>query len=185
MHTINLSILRFINSGAGYYTALDTSMLFLTMYLTYGVVIGVLVYMGVVVPLQRQGLDRLRALGQGVECVIALGTTWLMVQAIKVFVAYPRPFHIVPEINALIPGQSGYSFPSGHTAMIFAVATITYYYHRRLGQLLFAFALVVGMSRIYTGVHYPVDVLVGAGIGIGVPVVLHVLISYIGKSRVQ
>lgn len=174
MHNINLAIFNFINGGVGYYSTLDMFMLFLTTYLSYIVTIVVGLYVCLYIPLRTSApMDRLRSLGQAGELIVATFFTWFVVQMIKVLVAHPRPFTTLMQINALVPGQTGYSFPSGHTALTVAVATVVYVYHKRLGQLLYAFAFVVALSRIYVGVHYPIDVLVGILIGIGIPVCIH------------
>lgn len=180
MHTLNLTLFYFFNGIVGQYPALDAFMFFLTTYLSYVVTIFVGLYVCFYLPIRRsEPIDRLRSMAQGGEVLVASCATWFVVQVIKVLVAHPRPFLVLTNVNLLVPGQMGYSFPSAHAAMTFAVATVVYFYHKRLGQLLYAFALVVGMSRIYVGVHYPTDVLVGALIGITIPVLIHRMFSKI------
>lgn len=58
------------------------------------------------------------------------------------------------------------SFPSGHTVTIFALATALALIWRRLAWPAFAMAILVGLSRIAVGAHWPSDVLAGAWIGI-------------------
>ncbi len=58
------------------------------------------------------------------------------------------------------------SFPSGHTASAFAFATGAADSHPILSAPLLGLAMLVGYSRVHTGVHYPADVLVGAFIGV-------------------
>ncbi len=77
-----------------------------------------------------------------------------------------RPFTLNEEINHLIRPPDEYSFPSGHTAGAFLVATLLgYFYPATLLPSLF-FASMIGFSRIYNGVHYPGDVLAGTTLGI-------------------
>lgn len=78
-----------------------------------------------------------------------------------------RPFVDYPEsIEARIK-ETGYSFPSGHTTGAFALATglTLQYRHLYIAIPSYLFAVGVGVSRIYAGVHYPSDVLVGALVG--------------------
>jgi membrane-associated phospholipid phosphatase len=58
------------------------------------------------------------------------------------------------------------SFPSGHTAVIFAVATVVSLVWRRLAWPAFAVAALVGLSRVLVGAHWPSDVLAGAWLGV-------------------
>ncbi|MCD6576044.1 MAG: phosphatase PAP2 family protein [Nanoarchaeota archaeon] len=61
---------------------------------------------------------------------------------------------------------SKYSFPSGHTAMAFLLATILAKEHPKYTIYLFAIAIATGISRLYLGLHYLSDVVAGAIIGI-------------------
>lgn len=72
-----------------------------------------------------------------------------------------------PDVFPWLTPESGYSFPSGHStgAMALALAVTVLVWHRRGGRLVAALAVgtavLVGISRIYVGVHYPTDVLAG------------------------
>jgi membrane-associated phospholipid phosphatase len=59
------------------------------------------------------------------------------------------------------------SFPSGHTANWFALATVYSAKYPKYAIPLYAAGVIVGLSRIYQGEHYPSDVLAGAAIGVG------------------
>lgn len=75
---------------------------------------------------------------------------------------------VVPEIRRLAAVPASTSFPSGHSASAFAFATGASIENPRLRPLLFPLAAAVATSRVYTGVHYPGDVLVGSAIGVAV-----------------
>lgn len=87
-----------------------------------------------------------------------------------------RPFASYPEIQKLDKAGS-YSFPSGHTSSAFAFATsISLAYPKwYVVAPSFAWAGLVGYSRMHLGVHYPSDVLVGALIGVGSGFLMHLL----------
>jgi undecaprenyl-diphosphatase len=61
--------------------------------------------------------------------------------------------------------ESGYSFPSGHANTVFVAATILGRKDKLWKPFLWALAVVVSFSRIYIGVHWPLDVIVGAVLG--------------------
>ncbi|MEU1504397.1 phosphatase PAP2 family protein [Kitasatospora sp. NPDC005748] len=64
------------------------------------------------------------------------------------------------------PGAGDWSFPSNHTVIAFAAATALWFADRRLGAFAVAAAALMGASRVWVGVHYPHDVLVGALVGV-------------------
>jgi undecaprenyl-diphosphatase len=78
----------------------------------------------------------------------------------------PRPFTEIPIVTMLIPPPDEFSFPSGHTAAAFVMVTVLMMHGVVLGIVLIPVALAIGLSRVYLGVHYPSDVLAGAGLGI-------------------
>ena len=100
--------------------------------------------------------------------LLTAGCVWmsdLTTLALKALVARPRPSVTVPEADPIFGGTLGNSFPSGHAATSFAGAVILAFLIRRAIPLLFLLAVLISFSRIYVGVHYPLDVLGGAAIG--------------------
>ena len=77
-----------------------------------------------------------------------------------------RPCQVLQEVRLLTDCSTSYSFPSSHAVNIFAAAYLLSQVFRRLAPLFFAIAAVVAYSRIYVGVHYPLDVIGGAAIGL-------------------
>jgi membrane-associated phospholipid phosphatase len=102
--------------------------------------------------------------------IIMLGTItlWIVVELIKALVRRPRPFIRVSQTRTVGRQARGRSFPSGHTSQIFFMATLmAKYFHVNawIVLLLYALALIVGITRMYVGAHYPRDVLAGAILG--------------------
>ena len=78
----------------------------------------------------------------------------------------PRPFLVHPLPRPLVHPPSTGSFPSGHSATAFACATVIAWAEPRLAAPVFVLAALVAWSRVYVGVHYPLDVIGGAALGV-------------------
>ncbi|HEY5560769.1 MAG TPA: phosphatase PAP2 family protein [Clostridiaceae bacterium] len=102
------------------------------------------------------------------ELILGLLTLGLIVQLMKVLIHRTRPYIRLKNIRIVGSRASGRSFPSGHTSQSFFMATLLlqYYHFNVYGCLgLYAIALLVGITRIYVGMHYPRDVIAGAILG--------------------
>lgn len=78
----------------------------------------------------------------------------------------PRPLHADPAIVSRVPPLDRYSFPSGHTLHASAFTLIACQAHPALAVLLVPLALSIAASRVFLGLHYPSDVLIGAALGL-------------------
>lgn len=83
-----------------------------------------------------------------------------------------RPCHLVHTPHLLAGCSDSWSFPSSHAVNIFSEATVLAIIYPKSAPWAYLFALLVGVSRVYIGVHYPFDVLGGAIIGILVGVAI-------------
>ena len=88
---------------------------------------------------------------------------------LKNIVARPRPYATYPElvedIANLIHVPKSYSFPSGHTVSAMAAAFTVLTQHKKLGIVTLVCATLMGLSRLYVGVHFPTDVYGGIIVG--------------------
>jgi undecaprenyl-diphosphatase len=127
--------------------------------------------------------------GENTRKVALIGLAALLlanvaVYLLKIIVAEPRPFLVLPNVIQLVSESENYGFPSGHAASSFAVMMVIGLKYRlnikgktyRLLYPLLAFASLIAFSRVYIGVHYPLDVVFGAIVGI----LSAVLMIYIG-----
>ena len=85
---------------------------------------------------------------------------WLFAILLKVILHIPRPFIEFQNIVPLLK-PTDFSFPSGHAAFFMALAVAIFLCHKKAGLIFIIFALIIGISRIVAGVHYPVDILGG------------------------
>lgn len=76
-----------------------------------------------------------------------------------------RPFKVLPEINKLMRIPDEFSFPSGHAAGAFMMATLLHHFYPSLSIPFYSIAATIGFSRIYNGMHYPSDVMAGSVLG--------------------
>ena len=87
-------------------------------------------------------------------------------QIIKPWVGRIRPSHeFYDYINVLVSKGGKYSFPSNHAANSFVFATVISYFYEKNKTFLYILASVIAFSRVYVGVHYPLDIIFGSIIG--------------------
>ncbi len=87
---------------------------------------------------------------------------------LKPLVRRVRPCNALPleEMRLLVRRSGAFSFPSSHATNSFGMATVLAWRWPRLAIIFIAFAILVAYSRVYVGVHYPLDVLAGAILGV-------------------
>lgn len=91
----------------------------------------------------------------------------VIAEIVKIIVQRARPYMVLETANKIINENADFkSMPSGHAAIFFALAMAIYFYNKKLGIFLFASAILISLARIFCGVHWPSDILVGAIIGI-------------------
>ncbi len=102
------------------------------------------------------------------EFILGTLTLWMVVELAKALVRRSRPFKRVTQARIVGYRALGRSFPSGHTSQAFFMATLmARHFHASFWAvfLLYAIALLVGITRMYVGAHYPRDVMGGAVLG--------------------
>lgn len=78
-----------------------------------------------------------------------------------------RPESVLAGFCSIIRPGDRFSFPSGHTSAAFMIAMLCGYFYPALFFWLLGWALLVGVSRVVLGVHFPTDTLVGMDLGVG------------------
>jgi undecaprenyl-diphosphatase len=100
-----------------------------------------------------------------------VGATILVAESVsglaKDWIGRDRPPLVDPEPATLVELPHTSSFPSGHATVAFACATAIALAVPRLRWPVFVLAALIAFSRVYVGVHYPLDVLAGAFLGVG------------------
>jgi undecaprenyl-diphosphatase len=146
-------LFHLINDLAGKFTFLDSLGVFLGEYLGYILI--------VLVPIIFWKQWK-KVFFVGVAAVLA---KFGIVELVRLFWQKPRPF-LTEGINLLVDKSNSPSFPSGHAAVFFAISTVVFYYNKKAGICFFVASILLSISRVYIGVHWPLDIAAGAVAGI-------------------
>ncbi|AWB44625.1 undecaprenyl-diphosphatase [Paenibacillus sp. CAA11] len=165
---LDYQIFHFINEQAGLHPMWNSIMRFLAEDAQYLLALGLVLYWFTRRPNYR------RAVVQSVIAVcIGLGISFV----IGHLVSRDRPF-VAHEVIQLISHAANASFPSDHANFTFALA-VTFALNRlKFRSLWLLLAALISISRVYTGVHYPSDILAGALLGTGCAVIVHSLLAH-------
>ncbi len=109
-----------------------------------------------------------------INIAIATISGYILANLLKLLIQADRPFVLFQDIHTLIP-ESGYAFPSGHSATIASFAFAVFFKNKKLGYICLVAMLLIGLSRIVAGVHFPIDIIGGYALGF--------LVAYLLKTR--
>ena len=158
-YNLDLKIFTALNGSAGISQFSNWAIIFLANYLPYLVILGLLIWLW-----RANGELKVRLQIGVVSLLSGLVARFGVAELIRFFYHRPRPF-VYHSVTRLF-SESSYSFPSGHSIFFFALAAAVYCYNRRAGNWLFVLAVIIGVARIASGVHYPSDILAGAALGL-------------------
>ncbi|CAN7233999.1 undecaprenyl-diphosphatase [Paenibacillus sp. LjRoot153] len=154
-----------INELGHIFSALNPIMRLFASYAEYVFYLGVVVYW-----FTRQSIKRQMVVESLLSASFALGVSGL----IGHYFYRDRPF-VTHSVLQLISHPANTSFPSDHAIGAFVIATSIWLFRRKEGTMWLLLAACIAFSRVWTGVHYPLDVLAGAGIGITAAAAVHQL----------
>lgn len=105
---------------------------------------------------------------------------------LKNLVARTRPYEVIEGLICLVRQPRDYSFPSGHTTTAFAAAWVIFRrLPKRFGVPALVLAILIALSRLYVGVHYPSDVLFGVIDGIAISCGAEAVVERLGRRRIR
>lgn len=162
IQSFDAGVFRAINEAA--YPALDVVMPFITNKANfYGVIIfGIAV---ILIKERKKGAQGLALL------IMAVLLSDFIANILKHAVGRLRPCNVLDNVRLLAGCTKSFSFPSGHATTIFAAMVFLSVRYRRYAPVFMAMAVAVAYSRVYVGVHYPLDTVGGALLGTSVALV--------------
>lgn len=156
---MDAQIFSFIHGFTGRYQLLDWIGVFFARSAIYLIIAAAVI----LIFLEKRWRYRLyRGLLLILSFLIARG---LVVEVIRFFYHRPRPY-LALGFKPIISPEISYSFPSGHAAVAAAVAAAIFFTNRRWSWWAAGAALLVGLGRVYVGVHWPSDIVAGLAIGV-------------------
>jgi undecaprenyl-diphosphatase len=174
-YSIDLSILYFFNHTLSS-RVLDSFFLLITnvnhWYIAYAILLGLCFFKG--------GTKGKLAVAGVILLIIV--TDQFSHKILKEIFLRPRPCKALGDV--LTPAGCGgtFSFPSNHAFNNFAAATFFFLLYKNLKWILFTVAILIAVSRIYLGLHYPSDVLAGAAVGVLFGYLFAVLVLKVNNS---
>jgi undecaprenyl-diphosphatase len=182
MTDLNYFLFHLIN-GVWIDPVLDLCMSFLSLINDYGLVW--LALLAVLAALGGKTGRRAALVG-----MVAMVAGLISSEVLKSLVMQPRPFLSLSDVRLLVSPPTSYSFPSVNVAYAFAASSGTSLAAQRLlgrvplwGWGFLALAAAISYSRVYVGVHYPGDVLVGALLGVFVGWLAALIVDRLGKHE--
>ena len=157
LEKFNLGGFRLINDLAGHNVWLDWFMIFAADKMGYLMILGVLF-------LAWRSSNRFKTLA--ITFGSAILARVVFVELIRYFFYNPRPYLVLEKVNILMNHQFESSFPSGHASFFFALATGVYLYNKKAGFIYLILAGLMGFARVFVSVHWPLDILAGAVLGV-------------------
>ena len=162
MMSFDIQLFRLINNLAGHSALLDGLMRLLVNEYFLTTIMSLIL---VVFWFEGQDRDQRERNQRAIlQALIALFVANVILKLCNLRYFRPRPF-VDHEVNLLFYSPTDSSFPSNPATVGFSVATAIWLYNRRLGASLLVLATLFGLSRIYCGVHYPLDVIAGVLLG--------------------
>jgi len=152
-------IFKFLNDLTGKLFLVDGAFVFFSEYLIYVLTI----IFGIYLLRIKNWKERMQMFSLGIISVII--SRGIFTPLIRFFFDRPRPF-VALDVGSLVDHAQTGSFPSGHLAFITPLVIALWYINKRAGNWGFVCVLLMGISRIGVGVHWPSDILGGILIGV-------------------
>jgi undecaprenyl-diphosphatase len=174
---LNMALFHMINQYAGLYPFVDTIAILSAQYMP-AVFVIVLIYLWI----RKWATTKDIILYSVYAAVLGLIINYI----IGLLYFHPRPF-MIPVGTTLFPYTAETSFPSDHTTFMLSIALMMSYFKetQKIGIILVVLGLIGGLSRVFAGVHFPLDILGSVGVAIIVSMVIYYLkdnLAFLNKT---
>ncbi|MBK5505574.1 undecaprenyl-diphosphatase [Bacillus mycoides] len=151
---MNYTVFQWINNFAGSSKLLDTLMIAITNSAAYVAILFMLILWF------NNGKKENAIRKQYTVLYTTLSVSIALLVNVLIHAVYyhPRPF-ITHHVNQLVPHAADSSFVSDHSVLVFSIAFVFILRGEKLKYIALIWAILVGISRMYVGVHYPLDIL--------------------------
>ncbi|KMK78113.1 undecaprenyl-diphosphatase [Alkalihalobacillus pseudalcaliphilus] len=170
MRDINESLFRGINDLGFDYPFLNMPFIIIAEYTVIFLALMVLFFW-----FTRNKQNRYKVLAGGFAFILA----WISGNLIGLLHHNYQPFYELEHVNQLVFKNIDNSFPSDHTILFFAFC-VTFWLFNKRNIAWLILAILVGLSRMAVGVHYPFDILVGAAVAI---IFAYVMYKWVPRSK--
>lgn len=175
MNSMNIALFRFINDLGLHLNILNPLIVFIAEY-------GVVVLALWMISLWFWTSEKVQTRATLISATFVFLLSEVIAKIGGLFITHPQPFATLPNVQQLISHEIDNSFPSDHTILFFSICTTLFLTSKSTKRIFYLIAAsIVGLARIWVGVHYPIDVLTAAFIGI---VVACSLSSFLTRSRI-
>src|SRR3989344_1037512 len=147
----NIGLFFLIFGFSNHSQTLDNLMVFITHYLIY------LTFLLMFILGFKGKIKEKKAL---LLAVLAIPIAILLIKVIHIFINEPRPF-VNYHFSPLTGSAANASFPSRHATIMAVIAFAYTYFKSKWSPFFLSLMILVGISRIYVGVHFPIDILGG------------------------